>query len=318
MTDKVISIVYDSMSRVVVVRRKLPSTAKSLSITDYMTMLEVGLNELAGTSQVSDAVKKYIPSGTLGLKVNCLTRKFNSTSVALVEALTALLVRNVFDENDIIVWDRTSNELEGAGFKLNLSSSGVRVFGTDISRYGYSPEIYSSGEVNSLVSRILTEEIQSLINLPVLKDHSIAGLSGGLKNLYGVINNPNKYHDNNCDPFAAEILGLAPVREKQKLTIIDAARVQYNGGPGFDSRYLAEYGGIILSDDTVAADSVALVILERLRERNHLPSLEKSGRAVKYLATAEKLGLGMADITKIDVVIRELMADGSIRKGELF
>lgn len=306
------------MSRVVVVRRELPLRAKTLGMADYSALLEIGMKELAGTAQVSGAVKKYIPSGALGFKVNCLTRKLNSTAVALVEALTALLIQNGTDENDIIVWDRTSSELEGAGFKLNLSSSGVRVFGTDVSRYGYSPEIYSSGEVNSLVSRILTEEIQSLINLPVLKDHSIAGLSGGLKNLYGVINNPNKYHDNNCDPFAAEILGLGPVKEKQKLTIIDAARVQFNGGPGFDSRFLAEYGGIILSDDPVAADSVALIILEQLRTRNHLPTLEKSGRAVKYLATAEKLGLGMADITKIDLVIRELMVDGSIRQGELY
>ncbi|MEW6014608.1 MAG: DUF362 domain-containing protein [Candidatus Zixiibacteriota bacterium] len=318
MTGKVISIVYDSMSRVVVVRRELPLKAKTLGMADYFTMLEVGLKELAGSVQISDAIKRYIPPGIVGLKVNCLTRKYNSTSVAVVKALIALLARDGRDENEIIVWDRTSNELEGAGFKLNLSSSGVRVFGTDVSRYGYSPEIYSSGEVNSLVSRILTEEIQSLINLPVLKDHSIAGMSGGLKNLFGVINNPNKYHDNNCDPFAAEILGLAPVKEKQKLTIIDAARVQFNGGPGFDSRFLAEYGGIILSDDPVAADSVALMILEQLRTRNHLPTLEKSGRAVKYLATAEKLGLGMADITKIDLVIREFMVDGSIRQGELF
>ncbi len=306
------------MSRVVVVRSERPSEAKSPSVGVFMTMLEVGLNELTGMVQVTDAIKKYIPPGVIGLKVNCLTRQYNSTSVALVEALIALLVRNGRDENDIIIWDRTSNELDGAGFKLNLSSFGVRAFGTDVSRFGYSREIYSSGEVNSLVSRILTEEIKSLINLPVLKDHSIAGLSGGLKNLYGVINNPNKYHDSNCDPFAAQVLGIAPVKEKLKLTIIDAFRIQYNGGPGFDSRYLTEYGGIILSDDPVAADTVALQILEHLRAAHNLPSLEKSGRPVRYLATAERLKYGTADVKNIQLNVKTMDSQGALHEGSLF
>ena len=318
LTDLGLSIVYEYMSRVVIVRFQSPFDTKSLGSKDYRLMLTLGLKELAETTQLKDAVRKFVPVGPVGLKTNCLTRKFSSTPVSLVDALSEILNQAGTDENDILVWDRTNHEVEAAGFKLNASSFGRKAIGTDAGGFGYSREIYSSGDVNSLVSRILTDAVTANINLPVLKDHSIAGLSAGLKNLYGAINNPNKYHDNHCDPFAAHILNLTPIRERQKLSIVDAVRVQYNGGPGFDSRYLAMYGGIIISDDPVAADSVALEILEHFRKENNLVSLEKSGRPVKYLATAEKLGLGTADSGKIDLIVKQIDQSGQSQNGSLF
>jgi len=306
------------MNRVVVVRQAPLSSAAEIGIGGYSAMLTYGISLLAGGTEIKSAVWKFLPKGAVGMKANCLTRKFNSTPVNLVDALSGILVSAGFEANELIIWDRTSHEVESAGFKLNASSYGRRAFGTDTNGFGYSAEIYSSGEVNSLVSRILTDEVASSINLPVLKDHSVAGLSGGLKNIYGVINNPNKYHDNNCDPYAAQILGLAPIKEKLKLTIIDAVRVQYNGGPGYDSRHLSNYGGIIVSDNPVAADAVALEILDHIRITNSLPTLEKSGRPVRYLGTAENLGYGAANLKNIELIVKKIESDGTLTDGSLF
>jgi uncharacterized protein (DUF362 family) len=153
--------------------------------------------------------------------------------------------------------------------------------------------------------------------MPVLKDHSLAGLSGGFKNMYGAVHNPNKYHDNNCDPYAAHVSNLAPIREKTRLIIIDAVNVQYNGGPGYDSRYLENYGGVIIAKDPVAADTIALEILEKLRAKNNLPDLATAGRPVKYIKTAEALGLGVADRNKIDLIVLTADGDGQVSKGDL-
>lgn len=305
------------MSRVVVVKLKTPGNRDRPDQTVWRSMLETGLNHLAGAERSSHAVSKWLRPGTVGMKTNCLTGRFNSTSPALVAALGGILEQAGFADNDIVVWERTSRELADADFELNASGRGRRCLGTDANGVGYSREFYSSGPVNSLVSRILTESVEQNINLPVLKDHSIAGLSGGLKNMYGAIHNPNKFHDDNCNPFCAHVNLLEPIRRKNRLTIMDAFRVQYDGGPGYLSQYMAAYGGLILSDDPVAADRVGLEIVESLRAKNGRPPLSEVGREVKYLRTAHDLGLGQADLDDIEVEVAVLQPDGSVKRGEL-
>jgi uncharacterized protein (DUF362 family) len=305
------------MSKIVVVKGAGGDKRKGLSADHYRVMLEQGLSALANESSADAAVRKYIPSGPVGMKTNCLARKLNSTPIALVDALTAILTSAGIDENDIVVWERSSAELERAGFKLNASSFGRRCFGTDTGGVGYSRDFFSFGKVNSLVSRVMTDIVKYNINLPVLKDHSIAGLSGGMKNMYGAINNPNKYHVPNCDPFAAHVSMLEPIREKNRLTIIDAVKVQYNAGPGYDSRHIAYYGGLIIGDDPVAVDRIGFQILEHYRKINGLPSLEKAGRPVHYLKSAEQAGLGVADINRIYVDVMLVDKDGRTKKGDL-
>ena len=306
------------MSVVVVAKLAGEEEAGKLIADDYKVLLGSGLEALAGEADAVSAIQKYCPDGVVGIKTNCIARKLNSTPVALADALTRLLIDSGIEENNVIVWERTSRELESAGYELNASSFGRRCFGTDVDQAGYGRAFYCSGEVSSLVSRILTDMVTYNINLPVLKDHSIAGLSGGLKNMYGVINNPNKYHANNCDPYAAHVSNLEPVRRKNKLTIIDAVQVQYNGGPGYVSRYLDFFNGLIISDDPVAADSIGLEVVEELRKRHSMPPLAVAGRPARYLETAEQLGLGVADRSKIDLRVLAVSRDGRASTGSLF
>jgi uncharacterized protein (DUF362 family) len=305
------------MSKVVVVRYAGNGHRKALTEEEYLRLLSTAFRVLAGEKDDKSAVKKFFPGGVIGMKTNCLARSFNSTPTALTDALSLLLTRTGFDENDLIIWERTSRELSQAGYTLNASSMGRRCLGTDANGLGYSGGFYNSEEVSSLVSRILTDMVDYNINLPVLKDHSIAGLSAGMKNMYGAIHNPNKYHDNNCDPFCAHINNLTPIKKKNRLTILDAVRVQYNGGPGYVGRYIDYYNGIIVSDDPVAADRVGLEILEHVRKRNGLPPLEKVGRPVKYLRTAQQLGLGVADLKQIGVDVVVIDQNGKQKPGKL-
>ncbi len=305
------------MSSVCVIKYAGKNKGKQLASEKYQQLLEIGLKTLSGESKISDAVRKFIPSGVIGMKVNCLTRNLNSTPVPLTDGLTKILTNTGIDDNNIVIWERTNRELEQAGFDLNASSFGRRCLGTDTNGIGYSADFYTSGEVNSLVSRVMTDLVDFNINLPILKDHSIAGLSACLKNMYGAINNPNKFHDNNCDPFAADISNLEPIRSKNRLSIIDAIRVQYNGGPGYDSRYLGFYNGLIISTDPVAADRIGLEILEHLRKINKLPTLKQTEREVKYLRTAEQLGLGVASRKNIDLKVIAVDDTGQQSEVEL-
>ena len=101
------------------------------------------------------------------------------------------------------------------------------------------------------------------------------------------------------------------------MTIIDAIKVQYNAGPGYDSRYMYNYGGLIISEDPVAADRIGLEILEFIRSKNSLPSLEEVKRPAIYLKSADEIGLGTADLNKIELKVFTLDKNGHISPGEL-
>ena len=210
-------------------------------------------------------------------------------------------------DSDIIIWERTNRELERAGYKLNYSqNNGLRCFGTDSRGVGYGTNFHQYGKVASLISTIYENMIDKNINFPILKDHSIAGISGGLKNMYGLVHNPNKYHPDNCNPYAAEVSNLPIVRQKNVLTVCDMTRVQYHGGPGFQSGYLVYPGAIMMSFDPVALDSCGYKIIDDLRVQNKMKTLKDSGREPLWLKTAEQLGLGNADMNQIEFIDEDI------------
>ena len=301
------------MARVVVVKHE--KSENRLTADQYYAALAVGFKELTDEGDAAAALKKFIPPGTVGMKVNCLCRKSNSTPVPLVDAFCRLLGEAGHAEDQMVVWERTSSELESAGFQLNAAGKKRRCIGTDANNLGYGRRFYSFGRVDSLVSRILTDLVDVNVNMALLKDHSIAGLSAGMKNMYGAIHNPNKFHDNNCDPFCAHVNNLEPIREKNRLTIVDAARVQYDGGPGFMAQFMAAYNGLILSDDPVAADRIGLEIVERLRSDNNRPPLKAVGRGVYYLKTAAALDLGVEELEQIDLRVVSALDSQSVARG---
>ena len=191
-----------------------------------------------------------------------------------------------------------------AGYKLNQSPRGVQCRGTDAERYGsgYQTAIESSGRIGSCFSRIVAEEVTALICVPVLKDHNLAGASLGMKNFYGAIHNPNKYHADNCDPFVADVVAHRFIGPKWRLTVVDATRGQYHAGPARHPAYAWPFGGLIVGADFVAVDAVAADLLDAERQTRGLKSLADDKRPPKHIATAAARGLGTAELSRIERV----------------
>ena len=203
---------------------------------------------------------------------------------------------------NIIVWDRTNRELTDAGYKLNIEPGAVQVYGTDTAGAGYAGEPAQHRGIASLFSAVLTDRLTASVSLAVLKDHGMAGVTAGMKNYFGAIHNPNKYHDDHCDPYVAELFDSPPIKSRHRLTILDALLVQYHRGPSYHPRWAEPAGALVFSLDPVAADAVGWRMIEKLRAAKGLPSLEEDGRPPLYIATAEKLGLGRAREADIQVV----------------
>ncbi|HEX7502706.1 MAG TPA: DUF362 domain-containing protein [Acidobacteriota bacterium] len=229
----------------------------------------------------------------VGIKVSCLPGRRLSTSPSLTAAIVAGLLGAGLQKKNIIVWERSSRELENAGY--TISRGGLRTLGSDeLSGQGYGDRLAVAGSVGTIFSRIM-EDIDALISVPVLKDHDLAGVSIAMKNMYGAIFNPNKFHANHCDPFVADLCSHPLVKGKLRLAVCDASRVQVHNGPAFFPRYAREFGGLLVSRDPVALDFCGWGIIDSLRREAGLPSLTDAGREPAYIKTAARLGLGRAD-----------------------
>jgi uncharacterized protein (DUF362 family) len=295
-----------SKSRVVVVKSAgvISATGKVDNSLLY-EMVKRGFCRLTFESKPEDALRHFLsPKDQVGLKVNCLAGRMASTHPELALVVAGLLKTIDLEAKNIIIWDRSSNELKEVGFPVIINGDDFLCFGTDTQGVGYSNELIEHKNIGSLLSRVMEKLTQVQLNLPVLKDHSLSGVTCSLKNYFGAIHNPNKYHEDGCDPYIADLNTVPQIRDQQKLVICDALRIQYNGGPSYHPQWAENFGGIIVGDDPVAVDFVGYQIIDKIRTKRGLPTLEKAGRKPKHIFTSADKDhqIGKASLDEIDLV----------------
>jgi len=275
--------------------------------TKIAAMLALGIRHLTGAGDAKEGLARHFSRrDRVGIKVNTIGGRRISTRPELSLALANLLSESGVPEKNIVIWDRTNRELRDAGYRLADGSNGLKIFATDTAGAGYETEPVSHLSIGSLFSTIQTNFVTASISLAILKDHGLAGVTAGMKNYFGAIHNPNKYHDTHCDPFIAELFDTPMVKEKHRLSILDALLVQYHRGPAYHSRWAEPSGRLVFSLDPVAADAVGWRLVERLRSNKGLPSLQEEGRQPLYLRTAEEMGLGRSGVEDIQIIEDEV------------
>jgi uncharacterized protein (DUF362 family) len=263
------------------------------------SLLDRALRGLTGASTSQAAWRSlFRPDDVVGIKLNCLGGKPLSSHPGLVMALVRGLSLAGIPSKHVIVWDRSDWDLESAGFSIRTSGGPYLCYGTN--RPGYEDEPRILGSIGSCFSNILNQ-VSALINVPVLKDHDLAGVSIGMKNFYGAIHNPNKYHDSQCNPYIADLNRHPLIDGKLRLIVCDAALVVFHGGPSFSRRWSWKMDGILAATDPVALDRVGMEIIEKERIRAGLPSLKESGREPRWIDTASTAGLGEGRLSQIQV-----------------
>lgn len=116
-----------------------------------------------------------------------------------------------------------------------------------------------------------------LINIPVVKNHSLSRLTCGLKNLYGLLGGTRVRLHQEIDLSIADLATAFP----PTLTVVDATRVIVRGGPtGGRLEDVKPVGAIAAGTDPVALDAWAATLLDI------------DPREIGYLTLAEGRGLG--------------------------
>jgi len=146
-------------------------------------------------------------------------------------------------------------------------------------------------KINGIPFARIIKEVDLCISLPKFKTHNLTIITSAVKNVFGFITGLYKVQCHKNAPnhrvfskFLAKVYSIA----KPQLNIIDAIDAMDGDGPSGGTRY--HLGLIVASEDAVAADAVLSKIIGIKPD------------TVMTTKQAHQLGLGQADLDKIDVV----------------
>jgi hypothetical protein len=305
--------------------------------------LDRGIKELTGASDAVEGWKHFFePGDVVGVKVvpNGYPDAHSSFEIVLevIEKLKAAGVK----PSDIFVYDRFRTEFMDAGYPKILPAD-IRwggldpegnqftldfptfrndpiagfdhdVFvGMDLIDYGADPK--DDRKFRSHLGKLITQTVNKIVAIPVLKDHGSAGVTGALKNMsHGTVNNVNRSHStpftNVCNQFIPQMASHPIIRQKFVLQIMDGIRGVYQGGPfSREGTYTWDHNAIFFATDPVALDHVEWDIVDAQRTKKGLPPVAASGgkaldplktegfdvRQPQHIALAGALGLGYFD-----------------------
>jgi uncharacterized protein (DUF362 family) len=134
-------------------------------------------------------------------------------------------------------------------------------------------------------------EADVLINVPILKHHSLARLTMGMKNLMGLMGGRRESIHVHFDQKLADINTVI----RPHLTILDAYRVLKAHGPNSgtpEDVWLA--GHIVVGTDPIAVDAYGARLFGEVTGQNI------SGGDLGYVAIGHSMGLGELDLDKVE------------------
>jgi hypothetical protein len=260
-------------------------------------MLDVSITELTGLDDAREAwVLLFSPDERIGIKVNTIFNSAFRTHAPLVMAVTECLQEAGIPAEQIVIFDRSTNELEMAGYQINTGDSpGVLCRGDDD---GYT-EGWTLIDTDIKFSNTLLD-CQALINMPILKYHMLSGISFAMKNHYGSFIEPGDFHEPRTGQAITELNAMPEIRERTRLIIGDALQVCPESTVGWF--YAVPGDSILMSFDPVAHDTVGLQVLDEVQisEGNDW-KVEHTAKLAHWLTDCAELGLGTNDPANIDL-----------------
>jgi uncharacterized protein (DUF362 family) len=295
-------------------------------------MLQKSMIELTGEKNLKKAWRTFVkPGEKIGLKVNPVAGKLLSTSHAVVQSVVKQLTESGIDRKDIVIWDRRAMELTDVGFTPE-NYPGISFRGTECqdekgSFYDENGKLYGEDNIDkewyywadvegeydsetmpymvnggkfSYFSKIVTREVDKIINIPILKNAG-GSVTNAMKNLaFGSVSNTGRLHEKLWNDTCAEVCAFSPIRDKVVLNISDGLRGCFNGGPGANPQFICNYHTLLVSSDPVAMDRIAYDIIAEKRIAEGLQKAP-SPESLTFLKMAAAIGLGVAEKERIDL-----------------
>lgn len=254
---------------------------------------------LTGEEDPGRAWLRFVtPADRVGIKINCLgTRMVSSMREVVTAVADAIRQVGVKDENIAII-DMFASNMNGGRYTQQHSNNKMRVF-------AHKEGTYQKNWIHAGPAKAKFADIflwtTAIINIPVIKDHDLAGVTCCMKNMtFGVVEKPHLNHDI-INEAIAHLWALDEIRSRMRLNLIDGSSILFDGGPKYNRKALVTHDSIYATTDPVAMDSLAFELIESQRAAHGYKTLKDVGRPPDYLMLAEQMGLGIADRKKISL-----------------
>jgi len=272
-------------------------------------MLEQALMELTGAPNMVEAMKKFIHKDDIvAIKPNGIAGSGMSTSFELIAPMVEACIALGVPANHITVYEQ---------FTSYMLSTRVGAPKYDLPK-GVSIAVHNNKDFPmpgvKIYEGITTKFCRpmvaatAVIDMGLIKDHSICGYTGALKNMtHGTINNPEAHHAHYANPQIAMLYAHPIMTSRVRLHIADGFKLMYDRGPLLkDPNTVVPHGAIYAATDPVALDTIGSEMVDKERKAHKVRTLAEVGRASKYVQTAGELGLGVADLNKIKLKTVEI------------
>jgi len=206
--------------------------------------------------------------------------------------LVSQIIRHCLDAGakEVVVFDHTCDNALScytkSGIQDAVKSAGGKMASGSLSGNYQKVVIPGAKILKSAMVHELLLSADIFINAPILKNHSSAGITVGMKNLMGVVWDRGYWHMNNLHQCIAEFAAW----RKPDLTILDAYNVLRTNGPrGVSLSDVETQKSLVMGTDIVAVDAAGAKMLGKNPEN------------VPFIRLASDNGLGRMDLANLNI-----------------
>jgi uncharacterized protein (DUF362 family) len=294
-------------------------------------MLSEGMRALTGDKSERDAWARFVtPKDVVGVKVNCSGAPNICSAPEVVAGIVQNLIAVGVPARQIYIYERFMNQMRTVGYEKYVPE-GVNIVAAEESRgsiLGYDPKTYVESDffgeedTRSNLVRLVSEKLTKIVNVPNMKEHRAAGVTGCLKNIsYGNFSNVDRSHrweKTNTFSFIGTLAAVEPVRSITVLHVMDGLRGVWHGGPfSINPKFRFYPKQMMFGTDPVAMDRLLIDVIEEKRKAEGAPSIwDRDKERIKFerevnpqvnrfirepghIEFASRLGLGVYDIAQI-------------------
>lgn len=276
---------------------KLMASSPKISASDYdivavkggepAAMFDIGIQAMGGMGAFVSSGQKVVVKPNIGWDVT--PEKAGNTNPALVKRIIEHCLKA--GAKEVYVFDHTCDDwvkcYKNSGIEQAVKDAGGKIVPADSESYYKEVTIPNGKRLTSAKVHELILNSDVFINVPVLKNHGGAIMTGALKNMMGVVWDRGYWHRNDLNQCIADY-ALYP--KKPSLNVLDAYNVMLRNGPrGVSVNDLSLMQSLLLSTDWVAIDAAGAKMM----------GFEPSN--IKYLSLAAEMGIGKIDTSSMNI-----------------
>jgi uncharacterized protein (DUF362 family) len=310
----------------------IDEATERIDVPTVREMISRGMTSLTGDSDARDSWRRFFsPSDTVGIKINSSGAPAVCSRPEVVTEICRELIGAGVKPGEIFIHERGARQMASIEYEKYVPE-GVRIE-SSASYLGLDPDVFvdvdffGEDDTRSFMLRMATQRFNKIINVPNMKDHGAAGVTGCLKNLaYGEFNNVGRSHyhaKTHTLSYIATLCDVEPLRSKAVLQIMDGLIGVWHAGPfSVDRRFRFYPKQMIFGTDPVAIDRLLIDVIDDKRKAEGAisvwdqstdnydsdrakwendPNINRFIRETGHIEYGTRFALGVYDLGRIDV-----------------